>query len=93
MPPAARLGDPTCHPGALAGPGMPTVLVGGAPAAVLGDTHICALPPPAGPHPPNAVIAASATVLLGGVPAARVGDACACGAVILAGLPTVIIGG
>ena len=94
MPPTARLGDPTCHRGAPAGPGMPTVLVGGAPAAVLGDPYSCALPPLAGPHPPNVVIAASATVLLGGVPAARVRDAraCACGAVILAGLPTVIIG-
>jgi uncharacterized Zn-binding protein involved in type VI secretion len=67
-------------------------MIGGLPAAVLGDTHICAFPPLAGPHPPNAVIAGSGTVQIGGVPAARVGDACGCGATILVGLPTVVIG-
>jgi uncharacterized Zn-binding protein involved in type VI secretion len=91
MPPAARVGDPTNHPGVIVGPGVPTVLVGGMPAAVLGDTHACAFSPV--PHPPNPVIAGSATVLIGGMPAARVGDATGCGATILIGLPTVEIGG
>ncbi|MGH9281529.1 MAG: PAAR domain-containing protein, partial [Acidimicrobiales bacterium] len=31
MPPAARLGDPTGHPGVVTGPGVPTVLIGGRP--------------------------------------------------------------
>jgi uncharacterized Zn-binding protein involved in type VI secretion len=93
MPPAARLGDPTSHPGALAGPGVPTVAIGGMPAAVVGDTHVCAFPPPAGPHPPNPVVMGSSTVQIGGQPAARVGDPTGCGATILVGAATVTIGG
>lgn len=93
MPMAARVGDTTSHPGAIVGPGVPTVLVGGAPAAVLGDTHACALPPTAGPHPPNPVAAGSASVTIGGKPAARVGDPTGCGATIIVGAPTVEIGG
>jgi uncharacterized Zn-binding protein involved in type VI secretion len=63
------------------------------PACVLGDTHACAFPPLAGPHPPNPVVVGSATVQIGGMPAARVGDACGCGAMIIVGLPNVDIGG
>ncbi len=93
MPAAARLGDPTSHPGAIVGPGIPTVLIGGIVAAVLNDTHACAMPPTAGPHPPNPIIAGSSSVLIGGMPAARVGDATGCGATIIAGMATVEIGG
>lgn len=93
MPPAARITDPTGHPGTIAGPGAVTVLIGGLPAAVVGDTHICAMPPLAGPHPPTPIAKGSATVLIGGKPAARVGDMSGCGAPIIAGLPTVEIGG
>ncbi len=93
MPPAARVGDPTDHPGVIAGPGMLTVLIGEVPAAVVGDTHACAFPPPAGPHPPTPIVLGSATVLIGGMPAARLGDIAGCGATIIAGLPTVEIGG
>ena len=93
MPSAARLGDPTSHPGIISGPGIPTVLIGGAPAAVLNDTHVCALPPLAGPHPPNPIIVGSSTVTIGGMAAARVGDPTGCGATIVAGMPTVDIGG
>ena len=92
MPPAARVGDPTSHPGVITGPGVPTVLLGGMPAAVVGDIHACAFPPPAGPHPPNPIVLGSATVLIGGMPSARVGDPTGCGATILIGLPTVEIG-
>ena len=91
MPAAARLNDLTNHPGALAGPGAPNVLIGGLPSAVLGDIHVCALPPI--PHPPNAIAAGSATVLIGGKPSARMGDLCACGAMIALGCPSVLIGG
>jgi uncharacterized Zn-binding protein involved in type VI secretion len=93
MPPAARILDPTGHPGAVTGPGVPTVLIGGLPAAVVGDTHTCAFPPPAGPHPPTPIVAGSFTVLIGGRPAARLGDLAGCGAPIVFGLPTVLIGG
>jgi len=69
-----------------------TVLIGGKPAAVVGDTHTCALPPLAGPHPPTPLVKGSVTVLIGGRPAARVGDLAGCGAPIVAGGPNVLIG-
>ncbi len=93
MPPAARVTDPTGHPGLIAGPGVPNVLIGGLPAAVVGDLHTCAMPPLAGPHPPTPIVKGSATVLIGGRPAARLGDLAGCGAPIIFGLPTVEIGG
>ena len=93
MPFAARVTDPTGHPGVITGPGVPSVLIGGLPAAALGDLHACAMPPPVGPHPPNPIVTGSATVLIGGRPAARMGDLCGCGAPILMGLLTVLIGG
>ncbi len=93
MPAAARVADLTNHPGALSGPGMPTVKIEGKPAIRLGDGHACGFPPPAGPHPPNAVTFGSVTVKIGGQPAARVGDPCACGAMIVQGAITVKIGG
>lgn len=93
MPPAARVTDPTGHPGIITGPGVPTVIIGGMPAAVLGDLHACSMPPLAGPHPPTPIVKGSATVLIGGRPAARLGDMSGCGAPIIMGLPTVLIGG
>lgn len=91
MPPAARVGDTTVHGGAVVGPGVPTVLVGGMPAAVLGDLHACAIPPPA--HVPSTPFTmGSATVMIGGRPALRVGDVAGCGATVPVGSPTVIIG-
>jgi len=93
MPPAARVTDPTGHPGTISGPGVATVLIGGLPAAVVGDTHTCALPPTAGPHPPTPIVRGSTTVLIGGRPAARVGDVAGCGAPIVNGMQTVLIGG
>jgi uncharacterized Zn-binding protein involved in type VI secretion len=93
MPPAARITDPTAHPGMITGPGVPTVLIGGLPAAVVGDMHVCMLPPVAGPHPPSPIAMGSATVLIGGRPAARMGDVSGCGAPIILGAPTVSIGG
>ena len=92
MPPAARVTDPTGHPGTITGPGVPNVLLGGLPAAVMGDTHTCAFPSPP-PHPPTPITKGSATVLISGRPAARMGDLAGCGAPIIAGLPTVLIGG
>ena len=93
MPPAARVTDPTGHPGMITGPGVLNVLIGGLPAAVLGDLHACTMPPLAGPHPPTPIAKGSATVLIGGRPAARMGDLTGCGAPIVLGLPTVVIGG
>lgn len=93
MPFAARVGDPTGHPGMIAGPGVATVLIGGLPAAVVGDMHACSMPPLAGPHPPSPIAMGSMTVLIGGRPAARVGDIAGCGAPIVMGSPLVDIGG
>lgn len=89
MPPLARVGDPTDHPGVITGPGIPTVLIAGQPAAVLGDTHTCGWVKGDG-HPPTAMTNGSPTVLIGGRPAVRMGDTAACGAVVLSGAPTVV---
>jgi uncharacterized Zn-binding protein involved in type VI secretion len=93
MPPAARVTDPTGHPGVVSGPGVPTVLIAGMPAAVAGDTHACAMPPAAGPHPPTPFPVGSATVFIGGRPALRLGDVSGCGAPIIVGAPNVMVGG
>ncbi|BDV31545.1 PAAR domain-containing protein [Microbacterium terricola] len=92
MPPAARITDPTGHPGVVTGPGVSTVLIGSLPAAVQGDLHTCSFPPPA-VHPPTPIAQGSSTVLIGGRPAARMGDLASCGAPIVSGCMSVIVGG
>ncbi len=92
MPPAARVGDATAHPGTVTGPGVATVLIGGMPAAVVGDMHACAMPPTAGPHPPSPFEKGSTTVLIGGRAALRIGDASGCKAPIIAGEMSVLVG-
>jgi uncharacterized Zn-binding protein involved in type VI secretion len=69
-------------------PGVPTVLIGGQPAAVATNLHLCAI----GPHAATPIAPGSPTVHIGGLPALRVGDMAACGAAVLAGFPTVLIG-
>jgi uncharacterized Zn-binding protein involved in type VI secretion len=91
MPGAARVGDTTVHGGTVVGPGVATVMIGGMPAAVVGDMHACVIPPPP-PHPPATPFpAGSATVMIQGRPALRQGDACGCGATVAVGLPTVVV--
>ena len=92
MPPAARVGDMTGHPGVIMPPGVPTVLIGGLPAATVGNMHTCSFPPPA-VHPPTPFPMGSTTVFIGGRPALRVGDMAGCGAPIVLGAMTVVIGG
>ncbi|NOR75027.1 MAG: type VI secretion protein [Draconibacterium sp.] len=67
-------------------PGCPTVLIGGMPAARVGDMATCV-------GPPDIIVMGSATVLIGGMHAARMGDLTAHGGTIVAGCPTVLIGG
>ena len=99
MPPAARLTDmhqcPMVTPGAppvphvggpVTGPGASNVLIGGLPAACVGDLCLCV-------GPPDSIVKGSATVLIGGRQAARLGDGTAHGGSIVIGLPTVMIGG
>jgi uncharacterized Zn-binding protein involved in type VI secretion len=67
-------------------PGCPTVLIGGQPAACMGDMVTCT-------GPPDTILKGSATVLIGGKQAARMGDMTAHGGSIILGFPTVMIGG
>lgn len=67
-------------------PGEPTVLIGGMPAARMGDMAACI-------GPPDSIVAGSGTVKIGGLGAARLGDATAHGGTLTGGLPTVHIGG
>lgn len=93
MPPAARAGDATSHGGVLVGPGVSTVLIGGLPAATAGDVGVC----PGLVHPllpgQQPVVLGIASVLVAGRPAARTGDPLACGAVVVGGAATVLVGG
>lgn len=99
MPFAARLNDmhtcpmqtpgtpPVPHVGgAIVGPGEPTVLIEGMPAARVGDNAVCV-------GPPDVIASGSTSVLIGGMPAARMGDSTAHGGSISIGAPTVEIGG
>ncbi len=97
MPFAARITDmhtcPMVNPGGVPHvggpvlpPGYPTVLIGGMPAARVGDMAICT-------GPPDSIVTGSSTVLIGGMPAARMGDTTAHGGAIVMGAPTVMIGG
>jgi uncharacterized Zn-binding protein involved in type VI secretion len=94
---AARLGDPTAHGGTIV-VGCPTVLIGGMPAARVGDNHVCPMLNPGVPPPPHVggpVVLGSFTVLIGGMPAARMGDMVVCAGppdTIMMGCPTVMIG-
>ena len=94
--PAARIADSTAHGGKIVA-GEVTVLIGGRPAARLGDQHVCpAVCPGPTPHVGGPVLPACAVnVLVGGRPAARVGDKalCACAVdTIVTGETTVLIG-
>ena len=72
--------------GPILPPGEPTVLIGGLPAARVGDLCSCT-------GPPDSIVAGSGTVLIGGMPAARLGDSTAHGGSIIVGEFTVLIGG
>ena len=97
MPPAARVGDmhvcpmvtpgtpPVPHVGGpILPPGQPTVMIGGMPAARMGDMCVCT-------GPPDSIIIGSPKVMIGGKPAARMGDSTAHGGTITIGYPLVMI--
>ncbi len=93
--PAARLTDMHVCPlvtvlvphvgGPILAPGGITTLIGGLPAARVGDMCVCV-------GPPDVIVLGSFTTLIGGQPAARMGDLTAHGGTIVLGLPTVLIG-
>ena len=94
--PAARITDMHVCPmltvlvphvgGPILPPGGVTVLIGGLPAACMGDMLVCV-------GPPDTIVKGSATVLIANKPAARMLDNCAHGGMIVGGFPTVLIGG
>jgi len=96
MPPAARISDmhvcpkvepgPVPHVGGPTASGESTVIIGGMPAARVGDSLVCF------GGPPDSISQGEATVIIGGKPAARLGDSTSHGGVLVAGCPTVIIG-
>ena len=77
MPPAARVTDNTAHGGMIVA-GDFSVLIGGMPAARLGDPHLCPFSDGPKPHIGGVIIMGSATVRIGNAPAARMGDLCGC---------------
>ncbi len=97
MAAAARIGD-TVATGhgcdtvtAIAGPGSPTVLINGTPAARVGDLtvpHTIGVPPICVAH--TSPIIGASTVLINGSPAAKVGDS-VCSGTITGGSPNVIV--
>ncbi len=95
--PAARMGDSTAHGGTII-LGQPTVLIGGMPAARVGDMHVCPMMTPGVPPIPHVggpVSLGSTGVLIGGMPAARMGDMLVCTGppdTIIMGCMTVLIG-
>jgi uncharacterized Zn-binding protein involved in type VI secretion len=96
MAPAARVLDLTTHGGVITGPGCPNVLIGGMPAARVGDLQVCPLADGPKPHGGGVIGAGCPNVLIGGMPAARVGDPTICvgptGTVAPPGCPNVLIG-
>ena len=93
--PAARMGDMHICPmltgvvphvgGPVLAPCAPNVLIGGQPAARLGDIAVCV-------GPPDVIAMGSPIVLINGQPAARMMDPTAHGGMIVLGMPTVLIG-
>jgi uncharacterized Zn-binding protein involved in type VI secretion len=80
VPPIPHVGGPIMPPGGV------TVLIGGMPAARMGDMAVCV-------GPPDSIVKGSGTVMIANMPAARLGDSCAHGGAIVVGCPTVLIGG
>lgn len=78
-PPIPHVGGP------ILPPGDPRTLIGGLPAARVGDMCVCV-------GPPDSIVKGSATVMIGGRPAARMGDSTAHGGVIVGGFPKALIG-
>lgn len=92
MPFAVCVGDTSTHGGTIVGPGSATVLIGGKPAAVASDIHVCSLPPQGHAPTSSPFPLGSTSVLFAGLPALRTGDTCLCGAAAVVGQPKVSIG-
>lgn len=90
--PAARIGDSTASGDTIAGPGNPSVMIGGKPGSIVGDQVV-------GAACTGSIVDGSITVQIGGVPATRVTSNCvgvssggsASSTTIAVGEPTVLI--
>ncbi len=92
--PAVRIGDPTAHGGAVVS-GCPVVLIGGMPAARVGDMHTCPAVNGIIPHVGGPALLGAFPVLVGSMPQVRVGDMFLCvgpTASPVMGCPTVLVG-
>lgn len=78
-PPIPHVGGPVLPPGGV------TVLIGGVPAARMGDMCTCV-------GPPDVIAKGEPSCLIMNQPAARMGDTTAHGGAIVVGMPTVLIG-
>jgi uncharacterized Zn-binding protein involved in type VI secretion len=75
MPGVSRVGIDSAG-GTITGPGVPSVIVNGAPISIIGDAvagH------GDGPHAGPVMVAGSGTVIAGGIGVVRAGDAASCG--------------
>lgn len=79
VPPIPHVGGPVLPPGGI------TVLIGGMPAARVGDMCLCV-------GPPDVVAMGAFTVLISNMPAAQMGSLTAHGGTIVMGCPTVMVG-
>ena len=94
MPPAARVGDMHVCPmvtvlvphvgGPVLPPGAVTVMIGGQPAARVGDLATCV-------GPPDVIVLGSFTTMFQGQPAAYMGSLTAHGGAVVMGYPMVMI--
>ena len=77
--PVPHVGGPILPPGGI------TVLIGGLPAARVGDMCTCV-------GPPDVIVTGAFTVLIKGQPAAYLGSMTAHGGAVVLGCPTVLVG-
>lgn len=105
--PPAPVPTPSAHPALplpIVGPGVPNVLIGKLPAAVVGDLTTPCVLPGCVPGGPGVIAMGSTSVMVGKRPAARVDDETAhavcvapipapVGKVLPPGCPTVLVGG
>lgn len=94
MPPAARVLDMHVCPlvnvlvphvgGPILPPGAVTVMIGGMPAARVGDLATCV-------GPPDVIVLGSFTTMFQGMPAAYMGSVTAHGGAVVMGCPMVMV--
>lgn len=80
VPPIPHVGGPVVSPGG------PTTLICMMPSATVGSMCVCV-------GPPDSIVMGSMTVLISSKPAAKIGSSTAHGGTVVAGAPTVLIGG